>query len=216
MINIFLKLLFIIITAVLVVAGTAVNDLLKKPEASRCYNDSGPVSCVGTNQDGELQKGLEVSYIDNSDGTISDTVNGLMWQKCTTGQNPITCRGSADSFVTGNDNGNSSAVSYCENLSLGGHTDWYLPNANQLTSIKANSGVVSSVKPVFANAQSGLYWSTTSREVDGRTYWFVYSSEVYAPPQNPVSILYFYVSSLFKLLFMNHDVPDKYFVRCVR
>src|SRR5262249_50972170 len=55
---------------------------LLKTGVMNCYNTSGQgVSCPGTGQDGEFQKGLDRAYVDNGDGTITDTRTGLMWEK---------------------------------------------------------------------------------------------------------------------------------------
>ena len=61
------------------------------------------------------------SFVDNSDGTITDTSTGLMWQKAT-----------APGTYTWEQ-----ALTYCENLTLpaGGYSDWRLPNRNELQSI---------------------------------------------------------------------------------
>ena len=60
------------------------------------------------------------NFIDNGDGTITDTVTGLMWQKAT-----------APGTYTWEQ-----ALTYCENLTLAGdYSDWRLPNRNELQSI---------------------------------------------------------------------------------
>jgi hypothetical protein len=50
-----------------------------------CWDASGiainTIPCAGTEQDGELQKGLARSYTDNGDGTITDNRTGLTWEK---------------------------------------------------------------------------------------------------------------------------------------
>ncbi len=58
-------------------------------------------------------------YIDNGDGTISDTITGLMWQKTTDG--------ATRTFID--------AVDYCDNLSLADYTDWRLPTWKELVGI---------------------------------------------------------------------------------
>ncbi len=58
-------------------------------------------------------------FVDNGDGTITDTATGLMWQK-------------VDDGMTRNWQ---EALSYAENLELAGHDDWRLPNAKELQSI---------------------------------------------------------------------------------
>lgn len=55
---------------------------------------------------------------DNGDGTITDPITGLMWQK---GENP---RGSW-----------MEAIQRCGEMRLGGHSDWRLPNIKELNSI---------------------------------------------------------------------------------
>src|SRR5262245_19776257 len=53
-----------------------------KTGQTTCYDPAGAVIlCAGTGQDGELQNGLARSYVDNGDGTITDTKTGLMWEK---------------------------------------------------------------------------------------------------------------------------------------
>ncbi|HYC55243.1 MAG TPA: hypothetical protein VEL28_09955, partial [Candidatus Binatia bacterium] len=47
-----------------------------------CYDGAhAPVACAGTGQDGESQTGLARSFTDNGDGTVTDDVTGLMWEK---------------------------------------------------------------------------------------------------------------------------------------
>jgi len=57
----------------------------------------------------------EKRFVDNGDGTVTDTRRNLMWQK---GDN-----GKEVSF--------GEAESYCNSLRLGGHADWRLPNPDE-------------------------------------------------------------------------------------
>jgi hypothetical protein len=59
------------------------------------------------------------SFSDNGDGTITDNVTKLMWQK-----QPY-----EDSMLW------EGALAYCESLELAGRTDWRLPSVMELTSI---------------------------------------------------------------------------------
>ena len=83
-------------------------------------------------------------FTDNGDGTINDLSSGLIWQQ-------------ADSLYALNWGG---ALSYCENLTLGGVDDWRLPDIKELFSI------------VFAVQDAALFpassigerlWSSTTR-----------------------------------------------------
>jgi hypothetical protein len=57
-------------------------------------------------------------WIDNGDGTVSDKKAGLMWQKAATEKKDW--------------NG---AISYCEDLTLAGYSDWHLPKVNELRTL---------------------------------------------------------------------------------
>ena len=59
------------------------------------------------------------SFVDNGDGTITDTSTGLMWEK-STDKNTY-------NWIQ--------AIAYCDNLTLGGHSDWRLPTRNELQSL---------------------------------------------------------------------------------
>lgn len=60
--------------------------------------------------------GLQSSYVDNGDGSVTDLNTGLMWQKSP----PNTPRTWQE------------AMDYCENLELAGHDDWRAPNLKEL------------------------------------------------------------------------------------
>lgn len=57
-------------------------------------------------------------YINNNDGTITDTITGLMWQKTDGGEMTF-----------------ENALSYTDTLTLGGFNNWRLPNAHEAFSI---------------------------------------------------------------------------------
>jgi hypothetical protein len=95
-----------------------------------CWKDAGkPMPCAGTGQDGEFQKGLTHSYTENGDGTISDNRTGLVWEKL-----------SADGSIHDEDNLYSWAGAFVRIAELNqrafaGHTDWRLPNLNELLTL---------------------------------------------------------------------------------
>ena len=84
-------------------------------------------------------------FVDNGDGTVTDTKTKLMWQKTTE---------SALNYET--------AISYCKNLTLAGHTDWRLPTKNELMSlVDKNFSKPAIDTGAFPDAVSFGYWTST-------------------------------------------------------
>ncbi|GAB5417536.1 MAG: hypothetical protein Crog4KO_08080 [Crocinitomicaceae bacterium] len=67
--------------------------------------------------------GHQPSYTDNGDGTITDNVTGLMWEKD---------MGTKISYEA--------AVTKAQNSTLGGHSDWRIPTIKELVSLTAYTG----------------------------------------------------------------------------
>ena len=67
----------------------------------------------------------------------------------------------------------SSAIDYCENLTLGGKDDWRLPNFNELYYIADKSIYNPALSSVFVNVVSGGYWSSTTHASDSSLAWGV-------------------------------------------
>jgi hypothetical protein len=97
-----------------------------------CYDDSGAISCPDPGEPFYGQDAQHTanapSYTDNSDGTITDNITGLMWQQSpdTNGDGDI----DADDKLTYDE-----AVASAGTLSLGGYTDWRLPTIKELYSL---------------------------------------------------------------------------------
>ena len=101
--------------------------------------------------------GASQNFTDNGDGTIKDNVTGLVWQKCSAGQtNDSACSGTEVVKVW------KTALSYCEDLVLGGRSDWRLPNIRELLSIVDEFKSNPSINTVYfpATLSSG-YWSSS-------------------------------------------------------
>lgn len=101
-----------------------------------CSDDNGKeITCEHAGwpgQDGFYRTGCpndESRFVDNGDGTVTDTCTGLMWQKETGDTN-------GDADITAGDAVDwRSALNYCEDLTLADHEDWRLPNVHELQSI---------------------------------------------------------------------------------
>jgi hypothetical protein len=99
----------------------------------------GRVRCVRGKQSPSV-------FIDGNNGTVTDVITNLMWQK-------------QDDAIT---RSWEEAINFCEGLSLGGFADWRLPNVKELISIvdytKVNPAINSTY---FPNTQPAYYWSST-------------------------------------------------------
>jgi hypothetical protein len=100
------------------------------------------------------------AFVDNGDGTVTDTNTGLMWQQ-------------ADDGVLRNWD---EAVAYCESLVLpspGGHDDWRAPRIDELETI-INYSTYNPVgfDPPFVTRSYG-YWSGSTLAYDPDGAWRV-------------------------------------------
>ncbi len=104
---------------------------------------------------------LAGTLVDNGDSTISDQVTHLMWQK----QND----GTTQTWT--------SAISYCESLTLAGHADWRLPTIKELKSIadmtKINPAINTTYFPGTGTESSSYYWSSTTYADSPSFAWYV-------------------------------------------
>jgi len=100
-------------------------------------------------------------FVDNGDGTISDTATGLMWTRADSGK-PMNWQ---------------QALAFCEGLEAAGHRDWRLPDAKELQSLVDYTRAPDAsdpsrrgpaIDPVFqiTNVES-WFWSSTTH-LDGR------------------------------------------------
>jgi len=97
-------------------------------------------------------------FTDNGNGTISDDATGLMWQQADDG--------TSKNWET--------SLDYAENLVLGGHSDWRMPNAKELHSI-----VDYNRSPTFTNSPAidALFSCTSFNNPDGNpNYGYYWSS----------------------------------------
>ncbi|QAR33716.1 DUF1566 domain-containing protein [Geovibrio thiophilus] len=149
------------------------------------------------------QTGQTASYADYDDGwyglgaapdytrandIVSDNATGFMWQ---------------DDTDAGDDAARktlSQAVSYCDNLTLGGYDDWRVPSFRELESIVDYGRNEPTIDPIFQNTAPNSYFLSSS-----------YLSSTLAA-QNPGDLLILLFTSGQRFSYMD----GSYFVRCVR
>jgi hypothetical protein len=93
---------------------------------------------------GQSQMGESAArFVDNGDGTVTDTIRKIMWQKGDNGKE-----------VTFEE-----AQKYCQSLRIGSHVDWRLPKPDELET----ATVIQLLMPRRSRdtyARFDLYWSS--------------------------------------------------------
>jgi len=89
------------------------------------------------------------SFTNNGNGTVTDNITGLMWQKTDGGEMTV-----------------ENALSYADNLVLGGYSDWRLPNCHELFSILNHDKLNPAIDTVYFTNTLAEYWWSSDRQVD--------------------------------------------------
>lgn len=150
---------------------------------TRCWSQvSGSaveVACPGTGADGENQAGATIAFIDNGDGTVTDANTGLTWEKKDDAEGVH----DKDSRVTW---ANAFAhVAALNAAAFAGHSDWRMPNINEIGTLMdyGQSGI--SLPPAFNDActagcastacscSASLVWSSTTLPRNAAFAWTI-------------------------------------------
>lgn len=108
-------------------------------------------------------------FIDNGDGTVTDTITGLMWMRCAIGQSwdGKTCQGGTKKF----DWREARKIRH----SFAGHDDWRLPNIDELKTLIAAIG-----KTAFPDNPRTRFWSSSQYPGYSASVWGVDFSNGFA------------------------------------
>jgi hypothetical protein len=95
-------------------------------------------------------------YVDNGDGTVTDTTTSLMWEK----------NGNPNSLLW------KEALAWCENLSIGTKTAWRLPSKRELERLLDTDRTSPRINPLFSCAAE-QYTTGTTLVADDNNAWYV-------------------------------------------
>jgi len=168
--------------------GKTLDDLYNLASERSRAAKTGQTTFYKTGDDGDLQKGVDwptPRFTDNTGsgaGTVTDNLTGFMWAKDANAAGLKTWDG---------------ALAYCNDLILGGHDDWRLPNVKELLSLVdfgKNDPALPGGHP-FDNVQAGLlafYGSSTTNHGNTAHAWHVYmhSGNVDSIGKGPIPILH--------------------------
>ena len=94
-------------------------------------------------------------YINNNNGTTTDTVTGLMWQRTDGGEMTI-----------------ENARTYVTTLNLGGFTDWRLPTAHEGFTILNMDKLNPALDVTYFTSTAAEYWWTSNLQYNDATKIF--------------------------------------------
>jgi hypothetical protein len=151
---------------------------VKKTGQTKSYDvDGNEVTNKSLKDDGFYQIGVDVNYTRDSEREIvTDHLTGLIWQDDSaviSVQKQWVIQENYDSEDYNNTVGDT-ATTYCKELVLGGHEDWRLPTRTELQGITDYGHSRPSINPVFVNANSINFWSSTANVSHYGYAWLVY------------------------------------------
>ena len=158
---------------------------------TQCDQGKGTLgACPGSpaGQDGAVLAGAARSYTDNGDGTVTDNVTGLMWEKLSN-DGTIHDKSTLYSWYTAF---TKKIAALNGGGGFAGHTDWRLPNSFELHSLTDLGRVSPAIDPAFNTScapsctvttcsctQPDVYWSSTTYQDDPSQAWLVDFSDGY-------------------------------------
>ncbi len=99
---------------------------------------------------------------DNTNQVVLDASTNLIWQD------------TPDTISDADKKTWSEAVDSCEQLDLGGYSDWRLPNLNELNSITDKMTHGPAMDKEFQNKKSNRFWSSTTEDANSSSAWYSY------------------------------------------
>lgn len=136
---------------------------------------TGQTTSYAEFDDGYYQKGIENSYSrDDTTNIVTDHVTGLMWQDVEGGWKPFVTEENWNLQEYNNTSGDT-AVTYCENLTLGEYTDWRVPSLRELQTIIDHETVLFGAKidSTFNYRSPSDVWTSNSSMRFPGMMWYV-------------------------------------------
>ncbi len=158
---------------------------LKRTGQTKSYDEDGnEIDTSLARDDGHYQTGVDFNYTrDDTKQIVTDHITGLQWQddanagsvtkQWLTDDNYDKCANDGNDTACYDTSGDTAAT-YCNNLTLGGYTDWRLPAAKELDGIVDYGRQNPAIAPTFQHTVSDRYWSSSTYEGHPGGAWGVF------------------------------------------
>jgi hypothetical protein len=112
-------------------------------------------------------------FVDNGDGTVTDTSTGLMWDQCSLGQTQGTnaCSGTAQTYTW--EAAHTQVGTVLKSGNYKGYGDWRLPSVVELRTLVKSGSAPTIDTTVFPATQSDYYWTSTNYALVPSYAWIV-------------------------------------------
>jgi hypothetical protein len=139
----------IIFSTINLVSQSVSKTMLRLPDTGQT---SGYTTTFGEDNDYTINAPF---FMVNGNGTVSDTLTGLMWQQADGGEMTI-----------------ENATTYCSTLSLGGYSNWRLPSAHEAFSILNHQNNNPALNTTVFTTSTAEYWWTSDKQAnDNAKIW---------------------------------------------
>lgn len=143
------------------------RELMEKSQAARVL-----AQIEFENSRLHVQNVTRAGYIENGDGTVTDTNTKLMWMQCAEGQEGPKCEGQVQEYMW------DLAMSLPKQLNqrggFAGYVDWRLPTAQELHSLVRLDERPTICAEAFPNTPVDIFWSSTVVDAGRNEVWNVY------------------------------------------
>ena len=111
-------------------------------------------------------------YVDNGDGTVTDTRTGLMWKQCLEGQSGADCKGTEGRFNW--DDAMKIPQTLNQRGGFAGYHDWRVPTKDELESLVMHERTNPAIcTEAFPNTPASIVWSGSPFADVADLAWYV-------------------------------------------
>lgn len=147
---------------------TVISPVVRRPAILLLGVTLAPLALAQICPPGNPRVAPDNRYIDHGNGTVTDQETGLMWKRCSEGQNGSNCSGNLTLMNW------QIALQTAGASSFAGYSDWRLPSVKELHSLLetgCHSPAINTTR--FPNTPGGLYWSSTTEAYEAPFAWIV-------------------------------------------